>query len=95
METDPRFLTATMARVYMGQGCYARAVEIYRHLLSREPGRQDLADLLAEARTALRQSRIADGDRLVTLFAEWFDLEAGCGRLGDLRRLKRRLVSDG
>ena len=81
-----------MGKVFMGQGYYDKAAEIYRYLLSQAPDRQDLADLLADAQKLHRQSLRADRDRLVALFAQWLDLAAGCDRLHHLQRLQQRLA---
>ena len=51
----PVFVTATMAELYRAQGMPERALEIYRTLLEREPGRSDLAARVRELQ-ATRQS---------------------------------------
>lgn len=40
----PVFVTATMAELYRTQGMPERALEIYRTLLARDPGRSDLLE---------------------------------------------------
>jgi len=42
MDEDKTFYTATMARVYAGQGRYDAAARIYRFLLEQAPDRTDL-----------------------------------------------------
>jgi len=42
MPASTRFYTATMAELYARQGYLRKAVQIYRHLLQQEPGREDL-----------------------------------------------------
>jgi hypothetical protein len=49
----PVFVTATMAELYRAQGMPERALEIYRTLLAREPGRSDLAARVRELEATL------------------------------------------
>jgi hypothetical protein len=86
MDEDGTFLTATMARVFSDQGLHGKAVQVYRHLLSQDPGRPDLAASLAAAEAAHQRS---GHDRLVALFTQWFDLAAGWRRIERLQRLRR------
>ncbi|BBO81758.1 hypothetical protein DSCO28_23240 [Desulfosarcina ovata subsp. sediminis] len=46
-QEDNPFYTSTMARIHAGQGRYAEAVRIYRHLLAGNPDRSDLREALA------------------------------------------------
>lgn len=49
----PVFVTATMAELYRAQGIPERALEIYRLLLEREPGRSDFAVRVRELEAAV------------------------------------------
>ena len=49
---SPVFVTATMAELYRAQGMPERALEIYRTLSEREPGRPDLAARVRELEAA-------------------------------------------
>ena len=86
METTPEFYTRTLAKVYADQGHYRQAAMIYRHLLEKEPDRQELRAELAEVEMIL--SQIGDGPArdLSPLFRRWFDL---IGRYNTMQRLKR------
>jgi len=86
MSSQAPFATATMAGIFVDQGRYAEAAEIYRLLLERDPQRPDLTEALAKARTlALGQRRQA----LAGLFADWFHLMGQFNRLRRLNRLCR------
>ena len=89
MQKETEFYTATMAKVYAGQGHWDKAAEIYRHLLRMEPERTDYLEALAEAERMLS----ASGDRpvkdLALLFQQWIDLMLKYKNLQKLRRLKR------
>jgi hypothetical protein len=78
MMDDRQHDTLTMARLLSEQGHWQRAAEICRHLLQTQPGREDVAEALAEA-------------ELVPLFQEWIDLLFKYKRLQQLRRLSRKL----
>ena len=92
--TDVEFHTATMAKVYAQQGHYKKAAEIYRHILSNEPDRQDvatelsmveqkLADMEPESETDTRESD------LVYLFQKWFQMASRHRRIETLKKLKQ------
>lgn len=88
---DTGIRTATMAKIYAGQGHYDMAAEIYRHLLREDPDRRDWADALAqiEAKLAAQaESRFRDpAGRL----AEWIGLMLSYRRLLDLRDIRRQV----
>jgi len=89
---DTGIRTATMAKIYAGQGHYVIAAEIYRHLLRENPDRRDWADALAqiEAKLAAQaESRFRDpAGRL----AEWIGLMLSYRRLLDLRDIRRQIA---
>lgn len=88
MEEDYRQYTVTMARVFASQGHWDKAAQIYRHIVSREQGREDLAEALAEAeRNALAASPKTPAD-LAPLFERWIDL---LSRYQKIRKLRLRL----
>ena len=88
MEKETDFYTATMAKVYADQGHWAKAANIYRHLLARDPERNDYLEALARAeRKAAQNDNRALGD-LTSLFHQWFDLMLKYKNLQKLRKLK-------
>ena len=73
-----------MAKVYADQGKLEKAVEIYRYLLKKEPGRQDLIDAIAE----IDKKRFEkDPERLGDLLSIWLDLLLRHSRLQQLKKL--------
>ena len=71
--TGTEFHTATMARVYAQQGHYRKAADIYRHILSNEPDREDIAAELSRVEqqldnTGLESERGMNERDLVNLF---------------------------
>ena len=80
-----------MAKVYADQGKLGQAAEIYRHLLRKEPDRQDIIDALAE----IDNKRFERGaENLGSLFSTWVDLLLAHGRLQKLKKLQRQLKND-
>ena len=85
--SDPiRFYTKTMAGVYAAQGYFDKAIEIYRHLLEKEPEREDLQEALADAEAKQRQAAGIGYTDLIPLLREWIMLSI---RYNQVRRLKR------
>jgi len=91
MIPDNDFKTATMARVYSGQGHYEKAVEIYKHLLKCEPDRQDLARALVEVEKKLHEKANGSNEDLGALFNTWVDLILRYKRMRYLRKIKGKL----
>jgi hypothetical protein len=79
-----------MAKVYAAQGHWGKAAEIYRHLLSAAPDREDLADALAEAEKKIPNDSDKDPEQLVPLFQEWIELLFRHDQLQKLRKLKNK-----
>ena len=90
MTPDFDIYTETMAQVYADQGHWAKVVEIYRHLLAKEPGRLDLANALAEAEEKMAENREDIPEQLVSLFQEWIELLFKYEKLEKLKQLKDR-----
>jgi hypothetical protein len=92
MSRKVNIYTETMARVYADQGHWDKVVEIYRHLLTLDPGRLEYADALAEAenRLAADEASRQASDRLVPLFREWIDLLFQHQKIQKLRQWNRR-----
>ncbi len=86
MTRDDPFYTVTMARVHAQQGNLEEARRVYRYLLEKEPGRQDLIEALEalEARGGLSEI-----DALRPLFREWLDLIFRYNKMKKLKRLNR------
>ncbi|MGD2096970.1 MAG: hypothetical protein PVG35_05270 [Desulfobacterales bacterium] len=89
MKEETDFYTATMAKVYSGQGLWDKAAEIYRHLLALEPERDDYLAALAEVEKKAKQKRQKSFDDLDALFHQWFDLMLKYKYLLKLRALNR------
>jgi hypothetical protein len=88
MEKEIGFYTVTMAKVYVDQGHWEKAAEIYRYLLRQEPGRDDYLEALAEAEKNIASSGRGSADKLASLFHQFFDLMLKFKNLQKLRRLK-------
>ena len=73
-EENGRIYTATMAKLYADQGYVQKAMEIYEHLLKKEPGRQDFKDAMAELEKGGDTVENAAEDELARLFRVWIDL---------------------
>ena len=89
MNQDFDIYTETMAKVYADQGHWEKVVEIYRHLLAKEPARPDFADALAEAKNRMERHRENNPEQLVPLFREWIELLFKYEKLEKLRKLKK------
>ncbi|MGD8989816.1 MAG: hypothetical protein PVI00_00040 [Desulfobacterales bacterium] len=89
MEKETDFYTATMAKVYSEQGHWNKAAKIYRHLLAREPERDDYLEALAEVERKATQKRQKSLEDLDGLFHQWFDLMFKYKNLLKLRDLNR------
>jgi len=86
MTRDKPFYTVTMARVHAQQGNLAEARRIYRYLIEKTSGRQDLVDALEalEARDGQRAM-----DDLRPLFREWLGLIFRYNKMQKLKKLNR------
>ena len=91
MSQDVDIYTETMAGVYADQGHWAKAVEIYRHLVELEPQRQDLFDALEHARQKMGEHPDTSPEDLVPLFRQWIELLLQKEKLERLRKLRRKL----
>jgi pentatricopeptide repeat protein len=94
MEPNGDVTTVTMARVYASQGHWEKAIEIYQHLLKKEPDRKDLAEALADLNNRMAGVAGTEGKKLedlIPLYREWIDLLFRHDRLQKLKKLKNRL----
>lgn len=87
MEKENDFYTATMAKVYADQGHWAKAADIYRHLLKQAPERDDYLEALAAVEKKIISSGNRPEDQLQPLFHEFFDLLLRFKNVEKLRRL--------
>lgn len=85
--------TATMARIYTQQGHYRKAAEIYRHLLARDPSRQDLAAALAQVQSMRDAAPRAGEKDLAPLLRQWIRLEVRHRQVRQLQSMKKRVSS--
>jgi len=90
MKPDIDIYTETMAKVYADQNHWAKAAEIYRHLVQAEPQRQDLIDALERARHKMAEQAETGPEELVPLFREWIELLLRQEKLKKLRKLRNR-----
>ena len=91
MPNDHEFFTETMAEIYVDQGNPEKAVEIYRHLLTEQPEREDLAEILAGLEEKIStggRKRMAD---LVPLLEEWIELLLKYNNVRKLKKLQERI----
>lgn len=88
MGNDLNLCTKTMAGIYVQQGYFQKAIEIYRHLLQCEPHRRDIKDALLAVENQAGKNCALKTDDLLPLFDEWFDLVR---KYNDLQKLKRCL----
>jgi len=88
MNQEIDIYTETMAKVYADQGHWSKAVKIYRHLMAKEPRRQDLAEALEEAEKRMKEGGLKNPEQLVPLFQEWIELLFKIEKLQKLQKLK-------
>lgn len=69
----------------MDQGNLSQAAEIYKYLLEREPGQQDLLTALSEIE---RQQGEKAPNNLIKLFGRWMDLLLKYHTIRKLKRLQ-------
>ena len=91
MSSDVDIYTETMAKVYADQGHWAKAIEIYQHLLQAEPHREDLSVALAHARQKMEEQPDSRPEKLVPLFREWIELLLQQEKMERLKKLRNRL----
>jgi hypothetical protein len=85
--------TATMARIYVQQGHYQQAADIYRHLLELDPTRKDIAAALEEVRS-MQGAQTGSGKKEFTpLLRQWIRLAVRCRQLRHLQQMKKHLSS--
>ncbi|MBC2695151.1 MAG: hypothetical protein HF982_07735 [Desulfobacteraceae bacterium] len=94
MNNQTEFYTKTMANVYAEQGYFAKAVEIYRHLLKQDPVSRDLNDLLSEVERKLNEKQKKDRESLEKLFRKWIYLQLSYNMLQKLKKLATNLKLD-
>jgi len=87
MNDENEVYTFTMAKIYTDQGHFAKAENIYRHLLERDPHNQILKEAL-DSLTGKRGSPTSKkGEDLAPLFKEWLELAQ---RYNQKRRSKNK-----
>lgn len=84
MTGDEVFYTKTMAKIHADQGNLVKAAEIYKYLLKKAPGRQDLIDALAEIEKKLMERDPRD---LLPLFGKWVQLSLKYNRIKKIKKL--------
>jgi hypothetical protein len=87
---DSEFFTPTLAAVYAQQGHFDKSADIYRHILAREPNREDIQIALADVERRLQRQPSVE---LSDLFHIWFDLIRRHKRLKKLAAFRQNLNS--
>ncbi len=75
--------SATMAKVYAGQGYLRKAAQIYRDLLAQNPDQEEIRSALAELNQVLGRHSAPSRKELGLLFKEWIHL------MSDLKHRRR------
>ena len=91
MKPEIDIYTETMAKVYADQRHWAKAVDIYQHLVQAEPRRQHLIDALEHARQKMEEQPDLRAEGLVPLFREWIELLLQQEKLKKLKKLRGKL----
>jgi tetratricopeptide (TPR) repeat protein len=91
MTNDAEFLTATMAGIFTDQGHFEKAIDIYRHLLTVEPDREDYLQALSELEEKVRNRPRKKLTDLIPLFEKWIDLSFKYNNVQKLKKMRRRL----
>jgi len=91
MPNDHDFYTETMAGIYVAQGKLEKAAEIYRHLLTVQPERRDLAEALAGLEEKISAGGGEKAADLAELLEEWIGLLLKYNNLRKLKKLKERI----
>jgi len=89
MTQDTVFYTATMAKVYAGQGNFKKAENIYRYLLKKNPANEDIINALSEIEKK-STNHFTVPPHLVLLFHKWIDLEVKYNSLKKLNKIANR-----
>ncbi len=87
MNNQTEFYTKTMANVYAEQGYFAKAVEVYKHLLKHDSESMELNELLSEVENKLNEKQKKDREILEKLFGQWIYLQLSYNRLQKLKKL--------
>ena len=78
MRLDNRFKTKTMARIFVEQGQYRKAIQVYRYLLKTNPDQQDVkAELAAVSRKLVYNDSGMNQKDLEPLYRNWVCLVFG------------------
>ena len=91
MTNDTDVYTETMAKIYVEQGYFEKAAEIYRYLLKTEPNRRDLGEALAKVEDKISIQQKKTLRDLEPLLEEWIKLMLTYNNLLKLHRLKEEL----
>jgi len=91
MPNEVEFYTETMAKIYVDQGYFEKAAEIYRHLLETEPNRTELSEALAQVEGKIASPRDKHLKDTVPLLAEWIDLLLTYRNIKKLKQLKEKI----
>ena len=85
--------TATMAKIFAQQGHYDEAIEIYRHLLSKDPDREDLSDALTSIVEKRDKELAAEPRDILTILSNYIGLLLNFRQLIDLQDFQQQIFS--
>jgi tetratricopeptide (TPR) repeat protein len=91
MIQDTPFYTQTLAKLYVRQGHYNKAIQIYKHLLNENPGDTGLIRSLNEVETKLKEIEKSGNRQSIDLFYQWIDLLNRNNCLKKLNKLQQCL----
>ena len=85
--------TATMAKIFVQQGHYDKAIDIYRHLLKKDPDRRDLAEILVRTEEKRDMAAAAAPGDLASVLSEYIRFLLNYRQLLELLALQRHAAS--
>jgi len=82
-----------MAKIFVQQGHYDKAIDIYRHLLKKDPDRRDLAEILVRTEEKRDMAAAAAPSDLASILSEYIRFLLNYRQLLELLALQRHAAS--